>query len=63
MGEKLSNEVFVDLANAKGCMVHALKENLVEGWAWLVVEEEPDRIVIEIRKINYPHLKAVDLVR
>ena len=50
--KKLTDRSFVKLAQEKGLIVKKLGESLPRDWCWMVIEESPDKLVVEIRHIT-----------
>lgn len=49
----MSDEEFFQLANAKGYIVHSIKAACEkQNWGWMVLNESPEKMVIEFRKIK-----------
>ena len=47
----LSDREFKTLAGEKGRIISAIKKAVEkEKWVWMVIDEEPDRVVVELRR-------------
>lgn len=50
----MENEEFINLANEKGQIVSNIKHTAEPiGWAWMMVDEGPEKMVIELRKVGF----------